>query len=296
VSKTSDKAASRQSGNAGGEQSPPRDEQSARRPQPVIPGPKYSLDAALPELRRPFAPPAVKFKVQSVLSSNRGLMVTYVDARLVQERLDLVCGGDWSSTLEEFAGGIKCSLTLFGVTREDVGKGNFEKASASDALKRAAVHFGVGASLYATPTWILKSTAKGTVDENNKPSLRAVERKGKMNLWITDPCERWLREQYAIWLLSPQGEERFGYAFDHGAAADTVGDAAGEGVQMALDDDDDQAMDEHRDRAQAAYEAALEAGMKRSDFPKGRFDARLRACETKADVDALVADITAKIP
>ena len=274
-------SASRQSGNADGGAN---DDHLPFDPVPPRPQPVTTLRDALPELRRPFAPPAVKFKVQSHLYGDRGLMVTYVDARLVVERLDLVCGGSWTSQLTEFAGGMKCSLTLFNRTREDVGKGGFEKASASDALKRAAVLFGVGASLYATPTWILKSTEKGEILENSVPTLRQVERKGKMNLWITPACESWLRDQYSIWLLTSEGERRFGQAFDHGAAGETVGDVAAEQQQLALDDEDEASLAERKAFIANEYREAVKAGAKRSAFPKGQFDARLRQANTSDEL------------
>jgi len=48
-------------------------------------------------------------------------------------------------------GGIKCSLTVVNVTKEDVGTTSLAdqmKGAHSDALKRAAVKFGIGAYLY----------------------------------------------------------------------------------------------------------------------------------------------------
>jgi hypothetical protein len=48
-------------------------------------------------------------------------------------------------------GGIKCSLTVLGVTKEDVGTTSLAdqmKGAHSDALKRAAVKFGIGSYLY----------------------------------------------------------------------------------------------------------------------------------------------------
>ncbi len=54
------------------------------------------LDEALPLLRRPFAPSAVRAKIQSQQRSKTpewGQVIRYVDARLVSERLNLVVGG-----------------------------------------------------------------------------------------------------------------------------------------------------------------------------------------------------------
>jgi hypothetical protein len=51
------------------------------------------------ELRRPFPPEAIKFKGQAVVGGT-ALCVPYIDARLVIERLNHVCGMDWQPTYE----------------------------------------------------------------------------------------------------------------------------------------------------------------------------------------------------
>ena len=56
--------------------------------------PCASLSDALPYLRRPPSPAAVRFKVQTP-ADDAGQVVAYVDARLVYDRLDHVCGERW---------------------------------------------------------------------------------------------------------------------------------------------------------------------------------------------------------
>lgn len=115
----------------------------------------------LERLARPFRPEQVRWKPQVVTDSGRALAVPYVDPRVVTERLDQVVGGDWAFHWEPLGVQgdrlvIKSSLTILGVTRQDVGEhvlGDREqadpwKSAVSDALKRAAVHFGVGRYLY----------------------------------------------------------------------------------------------------------------------------------------------------
>lgn len=82
--------------------------------------------------------------------------LAYIDARAVFGRLDEVVGPDgWESSLERLAPGVyRCRLTVLGVSREDIGmagasESEAEKAAASDAIKRAAVQFGIGRYLYA---------------------------------------------------------------------------------------------------------------------------------------------------
>lgn len=89
------------------------------------------------------------------------LPLAYIDSRAVQNRLDDVVGpGNWetsyrpvSITLDngDRVTGIECTLTVFGVSRADIGHESSTdpiKGAYSDALKRAAVHFGVGRYLY----------------------------------------------------------------------------------------------------------------------------------------------------
>lgn len=111
------------------------------------------------ELDKPFEPGEVKFK-PGMVKNNRALALAYVDARVVQDRLDDVFGvGGWEHTYRELMGGVVCTIRAWvydrWVSHEDVGspseqpdEGDRLKAAFSDALKRAAVHFGVGRYLY----------------------------------------------------------------------------------------------------------------------------------------------------
>ena len=131
--------------------------------------PLATLGEALEHLRRPVPPEAVSFKVQSE-AARAGLVVGYIDSRVVYERLNQVVGERWSYEFRPLADGLRptergegqpsplyvvCRLTVCGVTREDVGEGADPKAAFSDAVKRAAVPFGIGRFLYAMRTpWL----------------------------------------------------------------------------------------------------------------------------------------------
>ena len=118
-------------------------------------------------LSAPFDPTQVKFK-PAVVSGNRALALAYVDARAIQDRLDQVLGVEgWQDDYECLEdGSVLCRLRLrLGeewVTKMDVGGpseqpdgGDRMKAAFSDALKRAAVKFGVGRYLYRLPAqWV----------------------------------------------------------------------------------------------------------------------------------------------
>lgn len=117
-------------------------------------------------LAAPFPPEAISWRPQGKTGAHKRVqLLPYIDARDVQERLDDVVGaGGWSFQLEPLVVGgdelmvARGRLTILGVTKDDVGTAsNWEpsKGCASDALKRAAVLFGIGRYLYALPeVWV----------------------------------------------------------------------------------------------------------------------------------------------
>ena len=125
------------------------------------------VDALTQALAEPFDPPEVRFKPQ-VVSGNRAMAIAYVDARVIQDRLDEVLGvAGWQDEYEVLPdGGVVCRLRLHlgdqWVAKMDVGgpseqpdEGDRRKAAFSDALKRAAVKFGIGRYLYRLPAqWV----------------------------------------------------------------------------------------------------------------------------------------------
>src|SRR5947208_5037157 len=111
-------------------------------------------------LGAPFALSEVKFKPQAV-KGNRALALAYVDVRTIMDRLDEVLGVEnWQDRYELLPdNSVMCRLRLWvgdrWITKSDVGSpseqpdgGDRLKAAFSDALKRAAVKFGVGRYLY----------------------------------------------------------------------------------------------------------------------------------------------------
>lgn len=129
--------------------------------------PPKSIQEFTDALSAPFDLTEVRFK-PAVVSGNRALALAYVDARAIQDRLDAVLGVlGWQDSyrcLED--GSVVCRLRLrLGdewVTKVDVGSpsdqgdaGDRRKAAFSDALKRAAVKFGIGRYLYRLPAqWV----------------------------------------------------------------------------------------------------------------------------------------------
>lgn len=206
----------------------PAVEQVETRTEPVD-----SLEEALPLLRRPFTPAAVKWKIQASFPKSNpttGLIVPYIDARQVIERLNAVCGGDWHEGAPKAAEGerapfeyvpnttlLLCRLTCFDVTRVDVGEGYAKnpKGLWSDGLKRASVKFGIGVFLYAMPKITLTVASKFVF-------VKQGERSKKM--MFADNGEAQCRLIYRAWLEDQGGIKAFGVPLDHGDAEDAVGD------------------------------------------------------------------------
>lgn len=179
-------------------------------------------------LRRPFTPEAVKFRIDGNPKNGKVRILTYIDSRLAAERLTEVDPG-WSGT-PAFVGhsesdplGLSVGspvvyhLTVKGSSRSDVGqigpaawgdnKGEFEaddkhaKVAVSDALKRAAVLFGVGAYLYTL----------GNVYVDQKK--HTTEGKGK---YLNTTGKKFLRDQYAAFIGTKAFKDRFGEPISYG--------------------------------------------------------------------------------
>lgn len=115
----------------------------------------------LSKLAAPFPRASVHWRIQGTPKPrdgrHYGLALAYIDARDVMDRLDSVCGIDgWQSEFTETARGrIVCRIgirTPEGWVWKADGAGDTdvegEKGALSDALKRAAVSWGIGRYLY----------------------------------------------------------------------------------------------------------------------------------------------------
>ena len=111
------------------------------------------------ELSAPFPPDAIHWRAQTVTKDGtKALALAYIDARDVMDRLDAVAGpANWrDSYVETPKGRTICTLEIR-VDGEWIAKSDGagdtdiegEKGSISDALKRAAVKWGIGRYLYA---------------------------------------------------------------------------------------------------------------------------------------------------
>jgi hypothetical protein len=120
------------------------------------------------ELSEPFTADQIEWKPTMTKKKdgspymNNGIQVAkctaHIDARAVMNRLDRVVGwANWSDTYAVINAGknVECTLFVNGIGKTDVGQigkdSSFAdpmKSAYSDALKRAAVKFGIGRHLY----------------------------------------------------------------------------------------------------------------------------------------------------
>lgn len=258
--------------------------------------PVASLREAIPHLRRPFTPASVRWKIQvQYPKSNptKGLIVAYLDARLVAERLNLVCANLWQDSYRPFgervdSGHVICDLTIDGVTRSDVGRGqgsDSAKGAYSDALKRAAVKFGVGVSLYA-----MKAAELSTTASNGKPTLRVAGSGEKKRLEITPAADEWLRSVYGKWLASGQP---FGEALDHGDVEGSAGSLL-EGGEAPQAEQDDLLLAGARQALEQLYDEKTKGKAElRRKLPPGRFRAQLEGAASEDDLNELQQKVEA---
>lgn len=126
---------------------------------------------------KPFEAGEVKFRPGGKPYNNRCLALAYVDARVVQDRLDEVFGiNGWQDEYEYLPdGNVLCKLDVWmhdeWVHKSDVGgqseqddAGDRMKSAVSDSLKRAAVKLGIGRYLYR----LGQSWANVEVGQNGK--------------------------------------------------------------------------------------------------------------------------------
>ena len=141
------------------------------------------------KLKAPFPASEIKWRAQQIRKQFKknqndkdkyeAIMLAYIDARAVMDRLDEAVGiNNWQTTFTETdKGRVLCSLSIkFGdewVTKTD-GAGDTgtegEKGAISDALKRAAVNHGINRLMYNFgDTRIELKPDDVTINRNGKP-------------------------------------------------------------------------------------------------------------------------------
>jgi len=143
-----------------------------------------NMDELLQALKQPFHPQAVSWKPGSVSKDGaRALALPYADLRVYQNRLDEVCGMDWSVTYTPWGERVICHLTINGITRSSTGEADSQQerseiagtAAEAQAFKRACSMFGLGRYLYALPaTWVDYDAGAKEFTANAKARLEGV--------------------------------------------------------------------------------------------------------------------------
>jgi hypothetical protein len=143
-------------------------------------------------LTAPILPNEVEWRIQSQTSTGKLIVVPYINNRCVMTRFDAAFGAEnWTSEFREISNGFLCRLTVTindrEVYREDgASKTNIEpeKGGISDAMKRAAVQFGLGRCLYDYPRVFIECEGKFIPDW-------AYDKLDKLVTWINDgKCNR----------------------------------------------------------------------------------------------------------
>ena len=129
------------------------------------------------QLTRPFGDADVYWRVERAFG-RKAMVLCYLDARALQNRLDDVLGAEsWSCTYRETSNGKNiCSLSIKingeWVAKEDgAGDTQFEaaKGGISGALKRAGVAWGIGRHLYELgDTWVELQEERLRVEDRYK--------------------------------------------------------------------------------------------------------------------------------
>lgn len=144
-----------------------------------------STENILAELRQPFHPSHITWKPQAISKDKtKAMACAYGDLRAYQNRLDEVCGLDWSVTYTPWGETkVVCHLTINGVTRSSTGESDSQSerseiggtAAEAQAFKRAAAMFGLGRYLYDFPTtWVEYDEASRGFKEQAKAKLEGL--------------------------------------------------------------------------------------------------------------------------
>lgn len=144
------------------------------------------------ELLKPFD---FKYRIQSV-KYGKATVVSYIDARQLQDRLDEVVGAEnWQVKYEERKGNLFAGIGIkYGnewVWKFDCGtESNVEKekGEASDSFKRAGVMWGVGRFLYSLP--IITLGTKKHTNKANKETEYPADDKGNI-LWTAEDLNKY---------------------------------------------------------------------------------------------------------
>jgi len=138
----------------------------------------------LEELSKPFHPSRITWRPGALTGKkDKAMALAYADLRAYQNRLDEVCGMDWSVSYTPWSDRIICHLTVNGVTRSSTGEPDSDSerseiagtAAEAQAFKRACAMFGLGRYLYNLPSiWVEYDAENRRFQEKAKARLHGV--------------------------------------------------------------------------------------------------------------------------
>lgn len=165
------------------------------------------INQTLDELSKPFHPSRITWRPGALTGKkDKALALAYADLRAYQNRLDEVCGMDWSVSYTPWGDRIICHLTINGITRSSTGEADSDAerseiagtSAEAQAFKRACAMFGLGRYLYTLPSlWV----------EYDAPNQRFTEKtKARLHSIIAQHYQRFLNGQPATALDAPAEE------------------------------------------------------------------------------------------
>lgn len=153
------------------------------------------MDHILQQLTKPFHPAHISWLPGATTSDkSKCLAMPYADLRAYQNRLDEICGLQWSVSYLPWGDRIICHLTIGGVTRSSTGEseggGNAGTSAEAQSFKRACAMFGLGRYLYELPSvWVEYEQSKRSITDKAKGELN-----GRYASWYDKQLKR-LAEQ-----------------------------------------------------------------------------------------------------
>lgn len=154
------------------------------------------MNQILDELSKPFHPSRITWRPGALTGKkDKALALAYADLRAYQNRLDEICGMDWSVSYTPWGDRIICHLTINGITRSSTGEPDSDSerseiagtTAEAQAFKRACAMFGLGRYLYNLPSlWV----------EYDAPNQRFTEKaKARLHGLIAQHYQRFLDGQ-----------------------------------------------------------------------------------------------------
>lgn len=165
------------------------------------------MNQILDELSKPFHPSRITWRPGALTGKkDKALALAYADVRAYQNRLDEICGMDWSVSYTPWGDRIICHLTINGITRSSTGEADSDAerseiagtSAEAQAFKRACAMFGLGRYLYTLPSlWV----------EYDAPNQRFTEKtKARLQGIIAQHYQRFLDGQNESVLAAPAEE------------------------------------------------------------------------------------------